>query len=218
MVIVFSAAAFFGLSLAGISPWWSFLGIGGLVLFLLLRVNYNRHMDLKQKVTECQQEILLLKEQLAPKLEILFGVGESFEEERTVQRDLKWRVCRIKVINTSRGKMIENVRVQMETTKGFHVSFLPIGLREMFGRPSPFRLNPGESMFFNVAEKIENPIAKTDEICLAYEAKNRWNWNRITKGRYTIGVLATGDNVPPCQKSFVIEVNEQDRLLLSEAS
>lgn len=157
-----------------------------------------------------------LEARLAPRFEIVFGTGGSFEQEdQWGSGQLFQRLYRIAVVNTSEGASIENVKVQLETTEGFYVPFLPIELHQMHDRLDPplvsFTLNPQEPKYIDVVSKLEGVVGEEGQFWLHYAIPGIPNC--VSPGQYRLGILVTGLHAKPKRRTFNVGVGEHDRLL-----
>lgn len=182
---------------------------------------------------ELRQEKLSVESRLSPKLAILFGPGSPFEYTwRTGSGEgaVDFRLFRIGVKNLG-NETIDRVQVDLEAIKVFRdpedinvvailvpmASFsrsLPVPLHVMHDNPPPgqpfqrqFSLDSDEVQYIDVVQKATPfNLIKVCHIVPGVPGS-------LFSGAYVLTILAHGRNVQSYRKNFVVDADDEGRLL-----
>ena len=215
--VVLSAGSFFSLAIvnAASSRIVLALAIAGVVwfggLFSILTPARMVHED--------RETIAALRDDQTRKLEILFDTTRPpFEQEtRFPIADSKSFIAerrfRVGIRNAS-GVTIDDIRVEIDMEE---IAFRPVPLHLMHDNPSEgqpyqqtFDLNPGEVKHIDVLARYEGKIRKSNEIILMYAVTGIPNL--IPPTRHELIIAAYGRDTPRCERVFVVDVGQGDRM------
>jgi hypothetical protein len=145
----------------------------------------------------------------ASPLEILFEPSAPF-----VQDDFDpslGSLRRVGVRNTT-DQTLHNVEILLSDFKPQGASFLPIRLVLMHDVPQPFELHPGETQYADLVwYQAVGP--NPNHLVLRYEKPTVPNM--IPRRRYKLTVKTVARDVKARQRSFVVDIDDEGRLLLS---
>lgn len=151
--------------------------------------------------------IFSLRRQLSPRLNLVFGDFPSCIQH-IKNNDHTSTLFRVGLINQG-GRTIENVRVSLEQLEPQGIPFGPIKLLFMHQRQldKEFRLHPGTEpgLFVDVIRDgfINDPRERILVLRYAVSGVS----NIIKLGNYRLTLLAEGQDVEPCRKSFLVSWN-----------
>lgn len=209
-----------------ISPWWALIPIIFLIIYRLLRVNYNNFQVLQQATTQQLQKIALLEDRLTPKIQIVFGTGAPYESTRSFENVTEIeRLFRVEVENTS-GITVHGVtlklgpihRIDVELFKD--IRYTPITNypeRELqqendHNYPASRKveaLPPKSNEAFRVVRKREPEGKDTGhELILCYAD----NPEKIPGARYEFTLSAYCEEGPSCIRTFMASIDDAGRL------
>ena len=167
---------------------------------------------------EDRRTMASLRQRLAPKLEMLFSQHESPFEQITPLVDLHGdrfveRRYRVGIKNAGETT-IDDIGVEIDMEQ---IAFRPVPLHLMHDNPGEgqpyqrtFDLNPGETKYIDVLARYEGEGRTNDEIILLYAVSGIPNL--IPPDRHELTIAAHGRNIPRCTRSFLVYVNEENRL------
>jgi len=213
--VVLSAGSFFSLAIvnATSSRIILALAIAGVVWFTGLFAVFTP----ARMRREDHETIADLREQLDPKLEILFDAPRPpFEQVTPLHYEkilIAERRFRVGIRNAS-GVTIDDVRVEIDMEE---TAFRPVPLHLMHDNPTAeqsyqqtFDLNPDEVKYIDVLGGYEGEKLPYDEIMLFYAV--RGIPSRIPPTRHELIIAAYGRDTPRCERAFVVDVDQGNRM------
>lgn len=188
-----------------------FLAVGLLVWFFILIfviVPARRWRGDRKEKTELEQR-------LARKLGIVSGKGGPFVHRYPcpglVEPKSMCITFRILVKNLSEARTVRNVNVRLSDTDP-PLEFVPIHLHLMHDNIPPaktsFDLHTGQEQYVDVFACREDPKSTM----IFFQVAANGIRNAVPKRRYKLTIQATGEDVPDCMKSFVIDVDAEGKV------
>jgi hypothetical protein len=153
---------------------------------------------------ETKAEVERLKDQLEPKLEILFDQGFPYDDKRTpgpTGSGDYYRLFRVGVRNIW-SKTVSDLKVVISDIEPRPMTlFPPLHLQAMHDRPDrkTTELHPGADPWcFDVVDQFANGVTRIAPTVTSGEV--------MSPGTYTLKITASGRDVPSAVKRFVVSV------------
>lgn len=199
----------------GLQPWYGLIPLGLLLLYGLLRANYNEFRRITEQVRIRDARIQALEGCVSRKLEIVFDeerfrscrmewVDSASSTGRILATEIRVRLFRVAVVNTS-SVTIDGVRLKLLSFTLQNAPFLPLEMRFMNDETDDFRmsregavLSPGEFQLVDIVQKSQD----STEMVLRYAA--RALPNMIPTREYLLNLVAVGRDVPPVEAQYRI--------------
>lgn len=182
------------------------------LVYHFIRAPYLLDRGMTIDLTLTRQEKIVFEDFVNnPRLELIFQNEKPYFNTvpALTNKDGKielWRsYLRVRVENKS-GKVIDNVKVQIEELFGYYNIPLRI-LNDRTGR-TDFRLTPGQWEMIEIATKHSNQGGITIESISQGLIGESW----LTSGQHRVNIVATGSDTVPYSREFLLSSTPQGYL------